>query len=371
MMIALLVALNFYFNFCMGALLPIVPRLSPETAGWAFTVFSLFKVICLVPAGTISDRLGHGRAMALAITLQVGALVTIASIPTAPWAGRILEGAALAQGTVSTLALLRIASANVDELARRMRMLLGIGSMGFLFGPMAGYFALGSALMPPERLLSGLAVIGALAIVLQLRFVRRFDAVEREREATPHAPSGADTFWLGLALAMGKVLGVGWQPLLAWWANHEMGLSPGQAGASFVAIGIAFGVGATQLRRLPFAVVAGVVVAGFGLLEYAVAHASFHWWIAVVLVSAWFGDFLTRTMALLGWSDPARLGATNARWLAITDLPMALTPAIVWPIRTAPYWIPRCAIAAAALALAIGGYFVGTRVRAMLPRGST
>jgi MFS family permease len=365
-MIALLVALNFYFNFCMGALIPIVPRLSPETAGWAFTAFSLFKVVCLLPSGKISDRLGHGRAMALAICLQVCALLTIAAVPEAPWAGRILEGAALAQGTISTLALLRMASESIEDFAKRTRTLLGVGSTGFLFGPLAGYIAIGSTSISPSRLLVGLAAIGAIAIVVQLRIAHRF----QEREATAaatHTPSGADFFSLGLALAMAKVVGVGWQPLLGWWANHEMGLSPARAGASFVAIGIAFGVGATQLRRVPFAATSVMVVVGFALLEYSVTHASAHWWIAIVLVGAWFGDFLTRTMALLGWNDPTKLGVTNARWLALTDLPMALTPAIVWPLRSAPDWSFRSTIAAVALTLALGGYFVGTRLRARIP----
>jgi len=321
--------------------------------------------VCLLPSGKISDRLGHGRAMALAITLQVSALLTIAAVPEAPWLGRILEGAALAQGTISTLALLRMASATIDEFAKRTRLLLGVGSTGFLFGPLAGYVAIGSSTFSPSRLLVALAGAGAIAIVVQLRIAHRFHEHEATAAAT-HAPSGADFFSLGLALAMAKVLGVGWQPLLGWWANHEMGLSPARAGASFVAIGIAFGVGATQLRRVPFAVTSIMVVVGFALLEYAVTHASPVWWIAIVLVGAWFGDFITRAMALLGWNDPTKLGATNARWLALTDLPMALTPAVVWPLRSASDWSFRAVIAAVALTLALGGYFVGTRLRARL-----
>ena len=356
-----LLALAFYFNFCMGALVPIVPRFAPEHAGWAFTAFSLFKVFFLVPAGFISDRIGHAWAVAFALVLQIVALVVIAAMPSEPWLGRLFEGAALAQGTLSTLSLFRVKTSSLGDFGKWTQRLLGVGSLGFLFGPMAGYLSLGSTAVSPVRLLLGLAVVGGLALLVHARDAAA--SVMRATEDPKHAPSGANMLWLGIALASAKVVGVGWQPLLGWWANHEIGLRPALAGLSFVLVGVAFGVGATQLKRAPALLVGAAVVLGLALLERAIATGSMLWWPAIVLVSAWFGDFLTRVMSLLGWNDPARIGRTNARWLAITDLPMALTPAVVWPMREASHWPARVGIAGVALALAIGAFAYGTRSR--------
>jgi hypothetical protein len=351
-------------NFSLGAMLPLLPALSPDSAGWSFTAFQLMKVLFFVPAGLLGDRIGHARALTLTLGLQVAALVLVAAWPERPWIGRILEGMALAQGTVTLVSLLRIVSPGQADFGATMRKVLGIGSLGFLLGPVVGYPI---AARRPGALVLLLVALNAAAFVLQIALMQR--RAERYGRGSgtvePRRGSSAAIFvWAVVGLAAVKAVAVGWQPNLAWWNTHEMGFSSGGAALTFLVTGVAYGLGASMAARTPTLIVTTSGLVGFGLLELALRSVPVVWWPAVFLLGFWFGGYLTRAIVLLGWNDPDALGRKNAVWLALTDLPMALTPAIVWNWRAPSPGTLRLASGMGLVVISILGMLLVPRQRA-------
>lgn len=322
-----LVAFSFVLNFSYGVLLPIIPALDLEGAGLAFTLFSLLKVACLAPAGFLSDRLGHERALGLAFAVQVAALACLAAWPSAPWAGRILEGVALAQGTVSTLSMLRLVSPTPAEFSRGLSLLLGAGGVGSILGPLAGFWLL--ALGPTSALVALLALNGAMLVVQWAAPRARAASVTVEpAPPLPAISTGVVSTVLGLAAA--KALALGWEPALAFWANHDQGLGPTLSGLTFISMGIGFTLGTARPARHFLWLGLG----GFVALELSLRGVPPLWWLAAPVLGYWYGAYLTMAIGSLGWNRPDRIGRFNSAWMLVSDLPMALTPVVVWQWRT-------------------------------------
>jgi hypothetical protein len=378
-MITWIIALSVLFQFCLGAMLPLLPAIAPEDAGIAFSAFSLMKVAFLVPAGRITDRIGHARAVTLTLVFQVAALALIALFPERPWIGRVLEGMALAQGTVSTVSLLRVACAAPGDFERAMGRLMGAGSVGFLFGPLVGYAVVAAA--TPRALVVLLVALTAVALTVQLALERRpasrgarrspeermrgGSARSAEGDAVPTRPSNgtAARFYVILGLAAAKMLSIAWQPNLAWWNTHEMAFGPLVAAATFLVMGVAFALGAWLRARVHHALVATAGILGFALLEASIRGSPWAWWPSALLMGFWFGGYLTRAIARLGWNRPEHLGRTNSTWMIMTDLPMALGPWIVWHWRAPEPGMARLGLGFALLAVASVGIAIGDRRR--------
>jgi hypothetical protein len=377
-MITWIIALSVLFQFCLGAMLPLLPAIAPEDAGIAFSAFSLMKVAFLVPAGRITDRIGHARAVTLTLVFQVAALALIACFPERPWIGRVLEGMALAQGTVSTVSLLRVACVAPGDFERAMGRLMGAGSVGFLFGPLVGYTIVATA--TPRALVVLLVALTSVALVVQLELERRSasrgarrspegrmrggSARSAEGDRGPTRPSNtAARLYVTLGLASAKTLGIAWQPNLAWWNTHEMAFGPLVAAATFLVMGLAFALGAWLRARVHHALVATAGILGFALLEASIRASPWAWWPSALLMGFWFGGYLTRAIALLGWNRPEHLGRTNSTWMIMTDLPMALAPWILWHWRAPEPGMARLALGFALLAVASVGSAIGDRRR--------
>ncbi len=315
----MLFALSFLFNFLYGVLLPLVPHLNSENAGWAFTAFLLFKLLWFIPAGYVSDRVGHGTALTLTLLLQSLALVVIALFPNYPWFGRALEGMALAQGTLSTFALLRLLTPDAAAFRAAVSKLLGLGGLGTIAGPAVGYLLLPYG---PERVILGLAALTLGFLVLHLCYRRQAPAttlafaVEKKK----------GMLWFALGLTAAKALAIGWEPNLAWWAQASIGLSSAVAGLSFLVLGLAFVAGSLR----PHAWLTPLAFLGFLGLEYALEGAVWAWWPALALVGFWYGIYVTIAVSRLGWNDPEKIGRHNSLWMLGTDLPMTFVPAILW-----------------------------------------
>ncbi|MGZ3712537.1 MAG: MFS transporter, partial [Bdellovibrionota bacterium] len=174
-MLYFLFALSFLFNFTYGVLLPIVPHLNEDIAGWAFTAFLLCKLLWLLPAGFVNDRVGSGRALTLALVIQCLALTAVALLPHYPWIGRSLEGVALAQGTLSTFGFLRLLAPEAAAFRASVAKLLGIGGLGMILGPFIGY-----SLLPlgPVQAILALASLNAVFLFFQCAAYRTIDIVE-------------------------------------------------------------------------------------------------------------------------------------------------------------------------------------------------
>ncbi|MBK7892029.1 MAG: hypothetical protein IPJ84_14680 [Bdellovibrionales bacterium] len=121
----------FIFFFSFSALLPLIPQLNLETAGWAFTCYYIFKVLWYLPAGKIGDWLGHYNALLLALGLQAGALGILWISPQWAILARIIEGIALAQSTISSLSTLRLQHTEGPMFSTSVNRLMLAGSVGF------------------------------------------------------------------------------------------------------------------------------------------------------------------------------------------------------------------------------------------------
>ncbi|MCM2277145.1 MAG: MFS transporter [Oligoflexia bacterium] len=338
-MLTWLLVVSVAFNFTYGALLPVIPRLNVETAGAAFTAFSLFKVGCLAPAGRLSDRIGHARALTLALALQVAGLLTIGALPEWPWLGRILEGIALAQGTVSAVSMLREVSPRLQDFEKGVNRLMGIGGLGFLLGPLFGFVALNELQLNPIWILLGVnLVLLLLHLGLAFRSKRgvRADAQAAEGAVQDAVEARALPRGSLLALVAGfaatKALTLGWEPNLAWWSGHELGLSSLASGMTFILLGVAFTAGAVFPRSWM-----GVLgIPGFLFLESALRPDwswAGSWWAALALIGLWYGAYVTLAVSRLGWNRPESIGRYNSSWMLVTDLPMAVLPVVLWQWR--------------------------------------
>lgn len=331
-----LFALSFLFNFTYGVLLPIVPHLNEDIAGWAFTAFLLCKLLWLIPAGFVNDRVGSGRALTLALIVQCIALAAVALLPHYPWVGRSLEGIALAQGTLSTFGFLRLLAPEPAVFRASVAKLLGIGGLGMIIGPFVGY-----ALLPlgPVEAILALATLNAVFLFFQCTMYRHEETVLPVHEAAPEAPR--TVFWFVLGLTAAKALAVGWEPNLAWWAQSTLHLSAAVAGASFLVLGLSFILG--SLRPHPVATIFSLL--GFFGLEAALGGTAWAWWPALAALGYWYGVFVTIAVGRLGWDKPEKIGRHNSVWMLVTDLPMAFVPAILWQWRSQDEAFQRWALA--------------------------
>ena len=343
--------LNIALNFIYGVMLPLIPTLNVENAGLAFSAFALAKVLCLPLAGIIGDRIGHTRGLALTLILQVSALTCIRSFPAHAWVGRILEGAALAQGMVSAVSLLRVGTTDHQVFSKAISKLMSGGALGFIIGPLLGY-----VLLPfgADRIL--LVLLGVSVVLLVGHLSRRDVQAAAPSFVRAKAVNSSGLFDRGLLMivlgfAAAKCLGVGLQPNLSWWANHDVHLSAVLSGMSFIVMGVGFTIGAAKQVKgfflLPFL--------GLPLLEAAIHGQPAYWWGALGILGYWFGCYVTTAVSKLGWSRPENIGRFNSVWMLFTDFPMAIVPMLVWQWRTPEPSLARMTMELALCLVSISG----------------
>ena len=351
--------LPFLFYFSFGALLPLIPKLSLETAGWAFSAYYLFKVLWYIPAGPLSDKIGHYRALVLALVAQLLAFVVLLLRPEWSVLARALEGMALAQGTISSLSALRLNFENAEEFSRAVNRLMVAGSVGFLLGPLFGFvgYSVGS-----DFLLGSLIAVTVLGLLLTVKqALPKPAAIVVAMTGDPDDQQRVTGFWgLIIGMAAVKCVSIGWQPNMAWWAPEVMGQSPLLSGLSFVTLGVFFALGA--LRPSALDSLAGIL--GFICLELALVRIHELWWPGLILLGYWFGSYVTFTTGKLGWNRPDRVGARNSFWLVLTDLPSAFVPLLLWQWRDPAEYTPRIILGGSLLIVAFFSVLKLRRFRA-------
>lgn len=363
-MIAWIITLSAIFNFTFGAMLPLIPRLSLEKAGLAFTAFYLFKVLCFAPAGVLSDKIGHGRGMTVAIIFQVIAIGSLLGFPDNPWIGRIFEGIALAQGTVSAISSLRIHCTTPALFEKSIKQMMSFSGVGFVLGPLTAYALLQYDVKVALYVLFAVVLV---AFAIHLAFFQykgsELPPVVQEtfdKEASRGSLSVDSAIWTGIGLASAKAVAVGWQPTAAWWATEVLHLSPLLSGMTFVAMGLALAIGSAKPKPLFY--LTGAF--GFLFMEIALRSTPALWWAALTLTGYWWGSYLSFAYAKLGWDDPKMIGKHNSKWMFLTDVPTALVPIVVWNWRMPDSGLVRPALGATLVAVSILGYFLGFRPKA-------
>ena len=335
-MIRWILVLQFVSNFCFGALIPIIPVLNLESAGWAFTAFSLFKCLAFAPSGIVADRLGNRAAVGVSLLLQALAMGTLIALPGMAWLGRMEEGIGLALGTIACLGWCRELAPDPGAFARLVQSLLSVGGLGYIVGPLAG-FAL-SARFGTGPVLWFLLIVNGTACLGQFAWGAHpggkavLEVVQAPVPEASHPGREGGLRWK-VALGAAKCLGLGWQPVLGWWAIQRIGLSPVASGLSFLVLGAGFSLGAKWRIRGGWILGAlGFVCLELSLRSGPTALIGF-WWGAVAMLGVWFGRSVTESVGRLGWNSPESLGKLNARWLLATDLPAAFVPVVLWQFR--------------------------------------
>jgi len=351
-----LVLLNVLINFIHGVLLPVIPHLNLASAGLAFTAFSLFKVLSLAPAGMLGDRIGHWRCLTLALLFQLSGLAIMYFYPLATWEARILEGLALAQGTVSTISLCRLFSPQQAKFSKMISILIGFGGLGFIAGPILGYGLLARG---NDFVLGFLMACCVGFLVLQLASHYFYPAailvdsnikVAFSKSKNQEAKT---TTMIGLSAA--KAVGVGWLPNMAWWATNDVHLTPFLSGISFVLLGAGFAVGALK----PVKAILPLGLVGLLSLEISLHFGSAWWWPALAILGFWYGSCVSLAMAHLGWNKKENIGQYNSKWMILTDLPMALTPVLLWSMKEPEFQFARVLLGVFIVLVAIGGLWRG------------
>jgi MFS family permease len=359
------VFISFLFNVTYGLLLPLVPKLGLETAGVAFSSFALIKLVLTVPSGHLTDKLGSWRATGAALVLQALGLAAIVALPDHAWVGRGLEGFALALGQVAVVSLCRNACATPMEFEKLVGQVVGIGSLGYVVGPALGFFLMtGDPVVPIYLAGAATAAVAVVHFVLE-RVVAKPAAMTVHASDSLHvSPRIAILFMIALGCA--KALVVGMEPLFAWWASDVFKLTPLVAGLTFVLLSVAFLVG-TLKANLKLAVLSTV---GVVFIEGALRGHVELWWIGLLLVGYWDGVVVSTSVGRLGWNKPDTVGRHNARWLALTDFPMAVMPVLVWSLREPDQWIPRASITTLTLAIGTFTLWKGLRSSSVVPAGT-
>jgi len=329
-MISWIFAISMVFFFAHGVMIPVTPAINETQAGVAFSAFYLFKVLFYLPAGLISDRVGHFNGITVALLFQIAGFTCMLFFPQYPWMGRTLEGFALAQGTISAISLLRMVCEKSEDFSVSIGRLMGLNSMAFIFGPLVGYLIIPYGY---EKSLILLIILTAMFLPYQLLKSFAKTAIKSQAPASggftdldtsKTARNTIITIIIGLTAA--KSIAIGWQPVIGWWASNTLELNAVLSGLTFGLIGIGFALG--SFFRIPFYI--WLLLPGMFLLEASLRGTLSLWWPAMLLLGYWSGATISTAVGLLGWNQAEKVGRFNSIWMMITDLPMAFVPVILW-----------------------------------------
>lgn len=337
----------------------ILPKLNLEEAGFAYSMFFFFKAAWYFAAGTIEQKIGARACIVLSLIIQTFALIFIFHLPESPWLGRILEGIALSQGTISSLSLMRAVEPDQTRFSKAMSLVMGLGSLGFVIGPVSAFFVKKEAI---TTFGNSLCVASALFILLWWLISARTKQIAKPQHS--NAPQKifdlqifkSDLIWAIVAVACIKSVVMGLQLNVGWWARELLSLSPTLAGLSFLVMSATFALGATLARKLPKVTFALIGLVAYSLLEIALNNHMPMWWTSLVLLGMWYGFSITVFYSKLGWNDEKSAGTQNATWLFLVDAPMALLPVLIWPTRAEIFSTERLVIVLTVLVLSSIGY---------------
>jgi MFS family permease len=340
---------GFVFYFSFGALLPFVPSINIETAGWAFSTYYVFKTLWYIPAGATSDKLGHYNSLVCALVFQAIAILILWRFPQWVLGARMLEGMALAQSTVSSLSALRMRTDLTSNFSKDVNRLLLAGSIGFLFGPLFGFIL---AKSHPEAFLVALLLITLLCGVII--FGARSSNIALHGETKPWKTETSKKLIVGLAST--KCILIGWQLNMVWWVSDLFGEGSFFSGGSFVLLGVFFAVGSIRPSSLDLP--SGF--AGLLCLELSLAKVPVVWWFSLIFFGYCFGSYIADVTGRLGWNDPNNAGRKNSFWLTLSDLPSAFIPIVLWQWKSPEFAVHRIVLATSLLLFAYFSLF-GTR----------
>ncbi len=308
--------------------IPIIPLMNESQAGLAFSSYGLSKIFTYYLFGKLIDS-GRIR-LSLVITLFLVLLVPLfyLLLPTLPIVGKFIEGIAFAGGTVFCFTFITIICVSKEKFEKELKKIMILSSLGSLLGPMAGYALIGADIKSASILFLGLALlINGFGFI----FSKQLKKLKENQINIEFSDSRSDKLnynLVALVLIFKGIL-MGIQPCIAFWCKDVFGMSLFASGGAYLVSGLGFIIGTLKPRFM------GIIfpVISFGLLEISFLYRSELFWIANFAISFWLGSSLVRCLLDLGWVTTDKAGKLNSSWMAISDLPLMITPALFWEVK--------------------------------------
>ena len=240
----------FVVTLGFGIVVPIMPAIAGGMSAHAaqysalFVAYSAARIGFQIPGGVWVDRVGAGRVLRVSLLAYAVSLAALA-VPGRPvWftAARAIEGAATGLAYPAVLAL--AAAGPPEGMGRRIGIAVGVGSSGFLLGPVVGGALVGLGTFVP------IAVGASAALVL---FACASAAAPAAAPAPPEPRSlrgevdalrrlvtRREFVGLMLPLSFNKLTFSGFQALLPLWGADRLGLGVRGVTALFALAGIIF-----------------------------------------------------------------------------------------------------------------------------------
>lgn len=283
----------FVVTLGFGVVVPLMPAIAQGAGEGAsqfsalFVAYSAARITCQVPGGVWVDRAGALSVLRIALALYALSLGGLLVPGGLVWftAVRTVEGAATGLAFPATLAL-AAAAGPPDAIGRRIGLVTGVGTSGFLVGPVMGGALAGSGPQLPLTV----ALAAAVAMLVFLLVVTAPATAERAArtvrgEVAALARMSARPDFIGLVLPLGfnKLVFSGMQALLPLWGADVLGLGVRGVTGLFALSGVVFAVvqplaGALADRLDPRAVIVACAVPmmiAIGFLGEAPGGASF------------------------------------------------------------------------------------------------
>ena len=151
-------------HFGLGVAFPLVPLLlapsgaGPGAVGAVFAAYGAALVSAQLVGGALAERFGAGRIVVLALGIYMGAMLgyLVSHQPGALIAVRLLEGTGAGLLTPAVMALAARA-APPERRGRAMGVVLGLGGLGFVAGPLLGAYLAPHGLHLPFMLAAAIA----------------------------------------------------------------------------------------------------------------------------------------------------------------------------------------------------------------------
>jgi MFS family permease len=309
--------------------IPIIPLMNESQAGIAFSCYGFSKIFTYYIFGKLIDS---GRIkLSLILTLFFIFLVPVLYLllPNTPLVAKFVEGIAFAGGTVFCFTFITLISISKEKFEIELKKIMILSSIGSLLGPMAGYAFIGQDIKSASLLFLGLAI---LINITGITFSKQLDKLNRKKVNIEFLDSRADklNFNLVFLVLIFKGILMGVQPLIAYWCRDIFGFSLAVSGGAYLVSGLGFMVGTLRPRFLSIL----VPIISFALLELSFIYRSELFWIANFAISFWLGSSLVKCIIDLGWVTTDKAGKLNSSWMAISDIPLMITPALFWEVKS-------------------------------------
>jgi MFS family permease len=238
------------YEIGQGAVMPVIALTAladgaaPSTAAFVLSLLGIGQILGDIPASAVAARIGERRAMFVAASLAVPALLVCFAVHSA-----IVLGLALVVLGTSNATFYLARQSSISESvpvrlrARALSTLAGSHRIGLFIGPFAGALAISVGGIRSAYLVAVLAAAGAALLLYAVPEVRLSGApAPRDRPTVPARTMLLQHrrlfFTLGLAVLAVGATRAARQTVLPLWAEH-IGLS---AERTSVVFGIAYAV---------------------------------------------------------------------------------------------------------------------------------